>query len=163
MKMLFKLDKIEEKIIKKISGFMMIFIVIIVNAMVFSRYVFRVNMGGIEELPVYLMIGCVWLGAVSVAKKDAFVKIEIVDSFVKNQKIKKIIKIFNTFLSAVVITIFSKYAFVFFTRSIKYKDLSPAIGFPIWWVHIVVFIGSLGIAIYFWVNTIKYIREIKEQ
>ena len=55
VKFLKKLDKGVDAAVKYFTSALMILLTIIVNAMVFSRYVLRVNLGGIEELPVFFM------------------------------------------------------------------------------------------------------------
>ena len=55
MQFLEKLDKGIDTFLKYFTGVLMVLLTIIVCAMVISRYVFRIQLGGIEELPVYFM------------------------------------------------------------------------------------------------------------
>ena len=67
MQFLEKLDKGIDAFLKYFTGVLMVLLTIIVCAMVISRYVFRIQMGGIEELPVYFMCVCIWLGGIRVS------------------------------------------------------------------------------------------------
>lgn len=162
MKFLKKLDKGVDTGIKYFTAVLMIILTIIVNAMVFSRYLFRVNLGGMEELPVYLMCICIWMGAVRVARDDKFVKIEIIFSLVKNEKAQTVIKMLASLAGGVVLAYFCKCAYQLVYRSIESETISPAMGFPMWMAYIFCLIGSVGMTIYFFVNTIKYLRRLKE-
>ncbi|NCB52775.1 MAG: TRAP transporter small permease subunit [Clostridia bacterium] len=162
MKLLKKIDFIIDKSIKYLGGLLIMAILLIVIAMIFSRYVLRVNLGGIEEFPVYLMIICVWLSAVRVSRDDQFVKIELINSFVKTEKGRQIVSVLTNFLSAVALTVFTPLAYSFFHTSYKYGDISPATGFSLWLVFIFPLIATFGMAIYFWRNTFRNIWRMKK-
>ena len=72
----------------------------------FSRYVLRVNLGGIEELPVFFMCICIWMGAIRVMRDDKMVKIEIIFSLVKNERAQAAINMVASLLSCAVLAFF---------------------------------------------------------
>lgn len=85
MKFLKRLDDILFKAVQVCLGIFMIALTAIVVLQVLVRYVFHVSIGGVEELPVYLMLLSVWIAAIFVARDDGHVKIELLDMFVKKQ------------------------------------------------------------------------------
>ena len=79
----------------------MIALTAVVVLQVLARYVLHISLGGIEELPVYLMMISVWIAAIFVAKDDGHVKIELLDMFVKNKKVLGVINIVLCTLSGI--------------------------------------------------------------
>ena len=41
------------------------------------------------------------------------------------------------------------------------KTVSPAVGFSMWWVYASVFLGALGMMVYYVVNVCKSIRRLR--
>ncbi len=162
MKFLKKLDKGVDTAVKYFTSILMILLTILVNIMVFSRYVLRVNMGGLEELPVFFMCICIWMGAIRVARDDKFVKIEIIFSLVKNEKAQTVIKMISAFLGSAVLAYFCHCAYLFVFRAWRDETITPALGWPSWVIYAFSLIGSVGMTIYFFVNGIKYARRLKE-
>lgn len=160
MKFLKKLDKYVDNGIKYFTSILMILLTILVNVMVFSRYALRVNMGGLEELPVFFMCICIWLGAIRVMRDDKFVKIEFIFSIVKNEKAQNAIKMVASFLGGVVLAFFCTRAYLFVFRSWRDATITPALGFPSWIIYSFSLIGSIGMTIYSFVNAFKYARRL---
>lgn len=160
MKFLKKLDKGIDVGVKYFTSILMILLTIIVNAMVFSRYVLRVNLGGIEELPVYFMCICIWMGAIRVMRDDKMVKIEIIFSLVKNQRAQAVINMVASFLSFLVLSFFCTRAYLFVYRTWRDQMITPSLGWPAWIVYLFSLIGSVGMTVYAFVNTIKYARKV---
>ena len=63
MKFFKKLDLAYDKAMHFLLPFLTILITVMIFIMVICRYILRVNLGGAEELPTFLMIVCVWIGA----------------------------------------------------------------------------------------------------
>ena len=157
LKLLAKLDDCFEKVIRFLLGVTMTVLTIMIILQVITRYVLRVNMGGLEELPVFLMIICVWLGAGVVAKNDDHVRIDLVQTMLKSERAKAILRIFVTGLTAAVMWFYTSLAVEFIQKSIAKNDISSGVGFPLWWPQLFVLIGSFAIALYYTKNTVKYV------
>ena len=156
MEFLKRLDRGIDKFLKYFTGVLMILLTAIVCAMVFSRYVFRINLGGIEELPVYFMCICIWLGGIRVSRDDKHVKIEIIYSLIKNERAQNLLKALTSLAAALVLTYFCNSAFQLVVRTYESGQISSSIGFPLWLVYIFELIGSIGMTVYTYVCTIKY-------
>lgn len=158
MKFLKKLDKGVDVGVKYFTSILMILLTIIVNLMVFSRYVLRVNLGGLEELPVFFMCICIWMGAIRVMRDDKMVKIEIIFSFIKNERAQNALKAFTSLLTCGAMVFFCTRAYLFIYRAWRDSTITPALGWPAWIIYSFSLIGSVGMTIYAFVNTIKYAR-----
>ena len=162
MKFLRKLDKGFAAFAKYFTGALVLLMAAIVCAMVFSRYVLRVNLGGFEELPAYILCWCVWLGAIMIARSDEHMKVEKLFMLVKNEKAQVLIKALTSLLSTVVLAYFITRSGRFVSSAFTHSDITPALGWPSWAVYIVSIVGSVGMTIYTAVNTVKYFRRLKD-
>ncbi len=159
MKFFKKLDTGLDSVLKYFTGTLIVLLTIIVNIMVFSRYVLRVNLGGFEELPVFFMCICIWLGGVRVSRNDKHVKIEILYTFIKNEKAQLILRGVTTLIAAVVLTYFCYSAWQFVSRSYTKGTITPALAWPAWIVYLFMLFGAIGMTVYSYVNTVKYFKE----
>lgn len=155
------LDSIFEKFIRFMLTATMIVLTAMINILVLCRYVLHVNLGGLEEMPVFLMIMCVWLGAGLVAKNDDHVKIDIIHTVIKNDKAKAALKTAVNTLTAAVMWYYTYLAYIFVSKSMRNGDISSGTGFPLWWIHAFVLIGSFAMALYYTKNTFKEIGGIR--
>ena len=160
VKFLKKLDKGVDAAVKYFTSALMILLTIIVNAMVFSRYVLRVNLGGIEELPVFFMCICIWMGAIRVMRDDKMVKIEIIFSLVKNERAQAALNMVASLVSCAVMAFCCTRAYLFVYRTWRDGIITPSLGWPAWLVYVFSLIGSVGMTVYAFVNTIKYARKV---
>lgn len=162
MKLLKKIDQALFKAVQVCLGVAMIALTLIVVLQVIVRYVLHVSIGGVEELPVYLMLVSVWIAAIFVAKNDGHVKIELLDMFVKNKKVVGIINVILCGLSGVALAYFACLCFLYMLRLQKYGDVSAGLGFPIWILVLVMVISCAMMAMYYAINFVKKIMELKE-
>ena len=160
MQFLEKLDKGIDAFLKYFTGVLMVLLTIIVCAIVISRYVFRIQMGGIEELPVYFMCVCIWLGGIRVSRNDAHVKIEIIYSLIKNPRAQNVLRTLTSLVAALVLTYFCNSAWLLVIRTYEAGTISSSIGFPLWIAYSFELIGTVGMTIYTYVNTIKYALKV---
>lgn len=162
MKLLNRIDSALFKAVQVCLGIAMIALTLIVVVQVVVRYVLHVSIGGVEELPVYLMLVSVWIAAIFVAKNDGHVKIELLDLFVKNKTVVGIVNIILCGLSGVALGYFAYLSFLYMLKFQKYGDVSAGLGFPIWILVLVIVISCAMMAMYYFVNFIKKIVALKE-
>ena len=162
MQFLERLDKGIDAFLKYFTGVLMVLLTVIVCVMVISRYVFRIQLGGVEELPVYFMCVCIWLGGVRVYRNDAHVKIEIIYSLIKNPRGQDALRMLTTLASALVLTYFCRSAWQLVSRTYAAGTISSSIGFPLWIAYSFELIGTVGMTVYTFINTVKYaLRVVK--
>ena len=163
MKLLKWLDDALFKAVQVCLGIAMIALTGIVVVQVLVRYILHVSIGGVEELPVYLMMISVWIAAIFVAKDDGHVKIELLDMFVKNKKVVGVVNIALCGLSGVALAYFAYLSFQYMLRLQQYGDVSAGLGFPIWLLVLVMVISCGMMALYYGVNFVKKILQLTEE
>ncbi len=163
MELLKKLDKALFNAVQICLGIAMIALTSIVVLQVLARYVFHISLGGIEELPVYLMMTSVWLAAIFVAKDDGHVKIELLDMFVKNKRVLGIINTVLCGLSGVVLAFFAYLSLTYMFKLQRYGDVTAGLAIPIWVLEMFMVISCAMMAMYYIVNVFKKLRELKEE
>ena len=163
MNLLKKLDAILFKAVQICLGIAMIALTAVVVLQVLARYVLHISLGGIEELPVYLMMISVWIAAIFVAKDDGHVKIELLDMFVKNKKVLGVINIVLCTLSGIALAYFAYLSLKYMFKLQRYGDVTAGLGIPIWVLEMFMVISCAMMAMYYVVNFVKKIIRLKEE
>lgn len=160
MKLFFtKLDSGLFKVVSTLLGIAMILLTAIVFIQVIARYVFHASLGGLEELPVYLMMISVWLAAPFVAKNDDHLKIELMDLIIKSPFVLKIIATAVKLITTVVMCYFAVISFEYVASTFQMGDISPGLGIPMWILQGVVFLSAALMTLYY---AILFARDVKE-
>ena len=113
-------------------GVAMVTLAFIINLQVIARYVLKISLGGIEELPVILMIQSVWLAAILVSRNDDHFKIDLLEMVVKNKKALAKFKIFLKILTFIVISVFAFLAFNYVKGTFEMGDVTAGLAIPLW-------------------------------
>ena len=163
MNLLKKLDAILFKAVQICLGIAMIALTAVVVLQVLARYVLHISLGGIEELPVYLMMISVWIAAIFVAKDDGHVKIELLDMFVKNKKVLGVINIVLCTLSGIALAYFAYLSLMYMFKLQRYGDVTAGLGIPIWVLVMFMVFSCAIMAMYYVVNFVKKIIRLKEE
>ena len=161
VKFLKKLDHIVEFVVGNLAGILLIVMMIMVNLTIFSRWVFNINMHGYEELPTILFIVFVWLGVILVVRDDNMLKVDFFLNLCKTEKSKEALHLFSLIISTIICGLFMPLTFNLMMTHIERKTVSPAVGFSMWWVYASVFLGALGMMVYYVVNVCKSIRRLR--
>lgn len=159
------LKKVDAALFKGVQiclGISMIALTGIVVLQVLARYFLHISIGGVEELPVYLMMISVWIAAVFVARSDGHVKIELLDMFVKNEKIVAIVNTILCGVSGLALLYFSYLCLLYMFRLQKYGDITPGLGIPIWVLEFFMVASCAMMALYYAINFVKKILQIRE-
>lgn len=162
MELLKRLDALLFRVVQICLGITMIALTAIVVVQVLVRYVLHVSIGGVEELPVYLMLVSVWIAAIIVAKGDAHVKIELLDMFVKNKHIIAVINVILCGLSGVGLAYFAWLCLSYMFKLQRYGDVTAGLGIPVWILEAFMVVSCALMAVYYVINFIKKILALKE-
>lgn len=154
MKFLRKLDSGYAKALKFCVTFLSVAIAVMIVMLVVCRYVLHVNLNGAEELPTYMMIFCVWLGAGLVARDDKHLCVDVIYTVIKSEKAKTCLRLFTHVLTSVVMWYYTVLAYSFVVKGIAKGQVSSGLQFPMWWAYSVLFIGSLSMAIYYTIHSV---------
>lgn len=160
MKFLQKIYDGLDKVLSVIVAVIMMLITFEIFVQVIFRYFLRRSMGGFEELPVFMLITCVWLGGVLVAKNNDHVKIDIVTQGIKNERVKAVLNALTSLLTALCAGFYTVLDYQFVVKAMEHKSLSPGLQFPLWYVYAVTLVSSALTTILFLINAAKEIRRL---
>lgn len=156
LKKIFKaIDKAATFVIGNIAAIMLIFLILFTCVTIISRYLFNINMHGFEELPTMVFIVFVWLGTVLSARDDSMLKVPLIQDALPAGKPRLALQFIALAISTAALIAFTPLTFELFKKNVERGTVSPARGFSMWWVYGSMFVGVLGMAIYYTVNTIK--------
>ena len=141
-------------------GCTMIALMFIVNVQVIARYVLNVSIGGVEELPVLLMIVSVWLAAAFVARADGHVKIEFLDMFIKNARVLATIKAVLKAITLVTLVAFSVIAYQYVRITFEMGDTTPGLKIPMGILQGVLPLSTILMVIFYGKQLIMDIKAV---
>lgn len=154
------LDKWSYKLVTIFLGIAMVALTAIVNIQVIARYVLKVSIGGVEELPVYLMIVSVWLAAIFVARNDAHFKIDLLDMVVKNKRVLAGLKVVLKLITFVVISIFAVLSFKYVHVTWQMGDVTAGLRIPLWILQGVIPLSTAFMALYYGIQIFKDAKAV---
>lgn len=159
-KLLSSFDNWIISIITKLMGVFMVILTVIVFLQVLARYVFHVSIGGLGELPVFLMIISVWLTAATLARQDGHIKLEMTEMVIKNEKILKFIKLLVHILTLASVAVFTYLSYDYVKFGVETWDTTAGLKFPVWWLTSIVLISGVLMTIYYMMHLYKAIKEM---
>lgn len=155
MKILKWIDKAITFVIGNIAAIMLIFLILFICVTIFSRYIFNINMHGYEELPTMVFIVFVWLGSVLSARDDSMLKVPLIQDALPEGAPRLILQFISLAISSAALCAFTPLTYNLWFVNLERGTVSAAVGFNMWWVYGSMFVGILGMTVYYVVNTIK--------
>jgi TRAP-type C4-dicarboxylate transport system permease small subunit len=161
------MEKIEEtkawKIILKVEEFIIILMSLLLMLTVVLgvslRYLFRVDLYGIEEFLVIFALWLYFVGATYGSYKKSHISAEIVVVFLKNQKLVKLFNILRLFISTLTAAVFTFWGFNYTLWGLQKMARSIGWRIPLIISQIPIFIGLLLMCMYFFVRLVKLIKN----
>ena len=154
-----KFERGLEKVVTYAMGVFVVLIFVMVIAQVFFRYVLKTSMGGMEELPVYIMAMCSWLAAPVTTIKNNHVTIDLIPNLFKG-KARIYFDMFAQLIAFLSMAFFSKLAFDYVQIVYGYGEVTGGVGIPIWVFHAVIAAGSTLVSFFSLINLLKDIRRV---
>ncbi len=154
-----KLEAIIEKIVSIFLGLVVVLLLVITLAQVAVRYLFNVSLGGLEELPMYLMIVGIWVGAVLLSKDDTHLRLDGIGMIVTNKKALKIIGIPVDMISAVAMYYCGYLMLEYTNYCIQQGMITSGMGIPIYYFAAIIAICIILMGVF---KTIRVIRHMVE-
>lgn len=154
-----KFERILENITTVVMGIFVVLIFLMVIAQVFFRYVLKTSMGGMEELPVYIMAMCAWMAAPVTTIRNNHVTIDLIPNMFKGRA-RVCFDIFGQLVAFLSMAFFAKLAFDYVQVVHGYGEVTGGVGIPIWIFHAVIATGSALVAFFSLINMIRNIRRV---
>ena len=143
------IDRWLDRLVTIFLGIAMISLTLIVNLQVVARYILKVSLGGLEELPVYLMIISVWIAAILGAKNDSHFKIDLLEMVIKNKRTLEMIRIVLKAVSLLVVCVLCVLSFKYVRGTKEMGDVTAGLAIPVWLLQSVIPFSTAFMAFYY--------------
>lgn len=162
MKLLLKADSILEKIIKVLLGAATFSVMLLVFMQVIFRYFLPISIGGLEELPLYLMLAEIWFGAILLCRNGTHTSIDFLSPILKKKPaVQLTINVILDILTDVALLWCAVLLYEYMVSLIVAKTISAGLGFPMWWISCMMLVSAVLMAIYTFAYMLRRIFEYK--
>lgn len=149
----------------KIQRFIMfassILIVIGLSLTVVFRYILKMDLFGMEDLLIIPVFCLYFFGATYGSYENSHISADILDTYVKNEKILLIIRTFTNIISIVASGIFSFWAFQYFLWSYDKMESTSGWHIPLFIPHGIVMIGFILMTMYMLIHLYNQVQQIR--
>lgn len=128
---------------------------------VLARYVFHASLG-VEELPVYLMIFCVWITVPLAARSDSHIKISLMDTLIKNKTANAVRVIVLRLITLAALAVYAKYCIEYVGRSKALGTVTAGLHIPYWTLQCVMTFGIVAMLLYYIGQLCKDVKRLVE-
>ena len=132
-----------------------------------ARYIFRVNFFGFEEIAILLAFWVYFAGAAYGAYNNTHISVDLIDSYLKEGRFKRIMTFLRWLVTASVCGLFTYYAYRFFEfgfvgplGNFRFRPATQFWRIPMWTSYLAVFVGFVFIEIYFIRNLISSVKAL---
>ena len=154
-KVLKALDSAVGFIFAHLGGLFTLAILLLVLFTILCRYILHTSTGGLDEFSSYFVVSSVFAGAVLATRdvNEGQVKIDILDTLIKNKRVLAYINVFWQLLAVVIMGIFTKLSTDYFLYQFRKGATLSGIRFPMW-----VFTGFMAFCGFF--TTLYELRKL---
>ena len=103
-----------------------IFIVISICAIVTMRYVFEIDLYGIEEIIMMVSFWLYFLGSSMGSSEKSQISADILSTYIKNEKYKRILALITSVITTGICMLVTVWAFQFILWSMKMSPKTPS-------------------------------------
>ena len=160
MKVISALDRWFAKALSIIIALFTIALTLIVNIQVFARYIFNFSLGGLSDMPPYLMIFIIWFAAILAARKGDHIKIELLDLVTKNETALRCVRILILLVTTAAMGYFTYYAVLWVVESFQYGSIDPALKIMYGYLYAIIPFSGFFMALYYFVNFVKEVGAL---
>ncbi|MGN0721351.1 MAG: TRAP transporter small permease [Anaerovoracaceae bacterium] len=139
---------------------LLVFIVLIVSVVI--RYVFKSDLYGIEEIIAIVAMWMYMLSASYASYEGSHIKADILDTYVKNQKILALDHLVVEIISALVLGVFCIWGVEYAQWTISSGNLSPYWKFPLCISQVSLSVGLILMEFYSIYHCAKKFQEFKQ-
>lgn len=145
---------------QSLGVFMLIMLLLLVFIQVLLR-AFNFPLMGIEELLIVPTIWLYMIGSANASEERSQISVDILDVFMKNEAVLKIIHVVKDIVSVIIGIILTYWMFNFFSYSFNLWKHSPLLSIPMVFVESALFIGLLLMTLYTISDLLASIRIAK--
>jgi TRAP-type C4-dicarboxylate transport system permease small subunit len=134
-------------------------IVILILVQVSLRYIFMMPLMGVEELACLFGFWLYFTGASNGARERNHIKADLLNVFIKNERLLFRAKTFASLILIVMSAIFVQWTVSYFLWSTKSWERSPALSIPMVYAQASLMINAILMFTYFFIEFIDYARQ----
>ncbi len=127
---------------------------------VFFRYVLELPFQGPEEVTIYFQIAVTFLGAAVLVRREKHICVDLLHNLLPNERMIQIVNGVKNLIGIVFCAIFSYLAFDYFVYGITSKQVSPALGIPVYIPYATLVLGALLMSLHFVINFVKTLISV---
>lgn len=136
------------------------FILIGLVVTVLLRYVFNTDLFGIEELIIIPSMWMYFVGASYGTYKQTHISADLINSYVRSERIKQAIQLFNSIICFAIAIVFTIWANDFVSRNIQTGATSSGWNYPLYIPQSALLIGFALMCFYLLVLIIQQIKRL---
>ena len=126
---------------------------------VFFRYVLALPFQGPEEVTIYFQIAVTFIGAAVLVRREKHICVDLLHNILPYEWMIQIVNGFKNLIAIIFCVIFSYLAFDYFIYGIKSKQVSPALGIPVYIPYAALVLGALLMSLHFVINFVKTLKS----
>ena len=135
------------KIVKTCSGIAVVAIFALIIIQVFFRYVLKTSMGGIEELPTYVMAIACWLSVPVAAMEDNHTNIDLIPNMFTGRA-RVLWTMWAELIEFITMAFFTKLAWDYCLHMVEGGTVTGGTGIPMWIFYAFIVLGSALCALF---------------
>lgn len=154
--------------LEKIMRFILILtgalIIVLVTIYVITRYLFKINFPGFEELCTLVVVWMYFIGSANASREQSHIAADMLGLFVKNPKTYQRFVIIRHILGVIVVVFMAYLGFDFMWFNMSMGAKSMTHGIPMWCYHSALFLGLVLMMVFdicHLINDFIVYREIK--
>lgn len=128
------------------------------------RYFFSIDFFGFEEVIIIMAFWLYFAGASYGSYEESHIAADIVVTYIKNQKIKKLVVLVVSFVNICISILFTYWSFIYVAWVAKSKTTTSVLKIPVLFSRVPILLGFALMSFYFLAHFIKKVRSfIKEE
>ena len=159
MNILIRIDKLLIKLQEYILIFTSVGISLLIFSAAFVRYILESDFYGSEEIVMLLAFWLYFIGSALAERENSHISANMVNVFVKNERIKQFFAILKYTLSLAICLIVTYWSYEFIMRSFRLNPSTPVLRMPLVYTQIPVFISFALMNVYILLHLIQSITD----
>lgn len=138
-------------------------ICLLITAAAITRYVFKVDFYGSEEYIMYVAFWLYFIGSSLAARDDSHINADMIGSFAKSERVKKVFAVVRQVISLVISLITTGWAFLYIMRSVRLGPTTAVLKAPMVLMQVPILISFALMDIYIVYYLWKAVKALRDQ